>query len=210
MLTESISELGSIFWEIFSWIIINIWTIAPVGVGVATAIAAWLSARAVKKVSQARLYFEYLQKYSSDEMLRDLKLLGELQKKRYDRKYGQKWFEKWAKTRLQSPEKPSNAKNSQRRTNIDIDYAIRVDEARRRVSSFFLTALMLYANEKCISRRSFTAICGLSGFEIVFFIVEHLELAIANQEAGKFRRDKYDDLLGLSGREMDDIDRFEI
>lgn len=139
---------------------------------------AWWSAVVTKRTAQGQLSASLLYDYSSKDMLDALKRLLNLWYMKDQGGDFYSWLEEWKELR-----------KSIKTGNHRIDDARHIDEARRRVSHYFFTALELYENKKCINRGFLEVICKGKGFERLYQVVEDLEQAInADYDRSQFDR----------------------
>jgi hypothetical protein len=138
-----------------------------------TAKATEQAAKATKQVAQGQFLHDLLSEYSSEEMLKALKNMGDL----YE---GYKDNMATLKTNYETSPEAFNDET---------------ESSRRRVLHYFQRALELYDNQKCIDIQCLQTICKLDGFGLLYKVVEWLDLAINP----KYDHEKYDRLLKLSG-----------
>lgn len=138
-----------------------------------TAKATEQAAKATKQVAQGQFFYNLLSEYSSKEMSKALEKMGDLY---------EDYKDKMTELRTNYEESPEAFNHE-------------TESARRRVLHYFQRALELYDNQKCIDIQCLQTICKLDGFELLYKVVEWLDLAINP----KYDDKKYDRLLKLSG-----------
>jgi hypothetical protein len=155
-----------------------------VGIAAVAALFAFLSGRAAKHAMQGQFFHEFLCRYSSDEMHRALHYMGEISRaKKRDEKEFLKIVTQYRENRLTSRSGASEPSE--------------VDQARRAISHFFLTALELHDYGRGLDRRLLGILCARDGFDLLYDVVEWYEQALNP----KYKRERSTRLLGLSGRD---------
>jgi len=184
-------ETATIIWQamqaIWEGIWQGIWQVIPEIAVVFAAIAAYgacLSAVATRRAVQGQLFANLLRDYSSKDMHEALKKLQEVKrKKEKDVDYWNTMIKHWNDNRKDM-------------TNIEAAYPD-VNEARRRVSHYFTTALELHQNKNCIGDCFLKVICR-GNVELLYGIVEHLEYALNE----RYARDQFTKILDFCERDI--------
>jgi hypothetical protein len=150
---------------------IAIATVLTALAGAVAAWAAWQSARQTRKAAEAALVSRLLRDYSAPEMAQALQTLHAWAD-RYGRDFADAWEAAWGEG------------NSEAKT---------VDDARRRVSGYFGTAIRLYEH-KMISKGSLKLVAGVAGLHAVRDYLLELEPRVNRRDA---RLKPYHDLFVL-------------
>ncbi len=137
-----------------------------------SAIAAWLSAKAIKSTTEANLYLQFLEEYSDYKMVNSLRIL-----KNWKDESPNDFNEKWIENLANGDEK-----------------AQEIDKARRHVKFYFLKALKLYTS-KFVSKKFIEQVIAVDGITIMFEIIQKLEYAL-NPE---YDRSTFEKLRELNG-----------
>jgi hypothetical protein len=126
------------------------------GAAVAAAIGAWRAAAMTRRASEAQIVFNALAEYDSEDMLVALRTL-----RSWRETHGATFASDWSSA-----------------IEVRDQVAIRVDQARRRVSGYFQHIVILYG-AGLITKRGFRAATCLAGLGILFDVVEPLERELA-------------------------------
>lgn len=122
---------------------------------VGAAVGAFLSARETRKVAEAQLLLNFLEDYSTPEMLGALRLL-----RNWKAQAGDEFEEKWRK-KIEANE----------------SMAHEVDQARRKVKGHFFNALRLH-EAGYVGKQFLLEVASVDGLNILYDIVEPLEYAL--------------------------------
>lgn len=130
------------------------------------AVAAWLSARATTRATEAQLFSSHFAVYGTPEMLRSLRIL-----RLWKSDNGEEFEVKW-KIALDAGEAKAHD----------------VDQARRQVKFYFFRALRLH-EAGYVSKRFLKELAAVDGVNILYDIVEPLEYALnASYDRSSFEK----------------------
>ena len=165
---------------------------------ICAAIAAYLSFFVTRSI----LYYNFLSRYSSPELGKSFEILWELSD--IKDKYRESFNKIIDKYKIKSDDLSDVIKKGKKQHITCFDYKYReTQDARRAVSHYFGTAFELYHDFKALKHIFFKKICTRKTFELLYRVVEHLEIAL-NPE---YKPDKFHKILNQSGRTKEEIRR---
>jgi hypothetical protein len=206
MLTGYILGMSFHLWWLVVLLIESLWRVIPVAVAALAAYFSYRSARATRLAAQGHLFYELLRRYSSEEMLKALNVVAEFRKaqERDKAKFLQavSMYKAGDRIEVDWKVKKGEGEYSERLVNQTWE---EVNQARRQISHFFITALELYENNQALGRTFFSNICSFDGFVLLYSVVEWLELA----HNPNHNRDKFTNLLYQCGRAKDEVEQLD-
>jgi hypothetical protein len=164
------------------------------------ALGAWWSAAATKWAARGQLFASLLRDYSSPDMGESLVLLGDLRdRKNKDADSFNTYVRDWLKLRkdpIAAIVRDLHGESGHPKVYIqNVQRAHKVDEARRQVTHYFMGALDLYQNKKCIDKKFLEIVCRQDGFNLLYAVAEHLEKALAEEGGWPYDKRSFDTLL---------------
>jgi hypothetical protein len=164
--------------------------LAAVGVAFVSVVVAcvsaffsWRSTKSAAKAAQATLYVKLQEQYESDQMLQDLRKLGEWRDEQ-GADFASKWKEQWGSDPKTPPDEHTKAGA--------------VDKSRRHVSDFFSRIADLY-KLRLLSKRLASHFANYSGANLWFDVVEPLEEKLGEILGRAYNKSQFDTLRSFRG-----------
>lgn len=204
-LSHTISSLFIYFWQVLD-------KIPPFLVLIASAAAA-IAAIWSFKLSRRILYYQLLARYSSPEMGKALGIIGELFRLREIELKNTAFFGILQKYRVyregqiptHTPIKGQIQKENGQTISFSYEYQ-EINQARRQVKHFFITAFEMFSKTKALNKTCFKNICEYDSLKLLYHVVEWFEIAHAT--SWEFDpEDELTKLLEQSGRK--DIEKLK-